>query len=174
MNFDILAALKKKFRTLEEHCRAFDKKELTGLADECNSTLEEIFNLDITTYLLYLTASDSYISGQEIEMFTYITELEVDDADAMRDTIENTNVYSEEFETTVPWIIKIMTRCENALNSINEYSQYSVVEEFVEFFKLLGLTYINVDGEMCEAEKTDYLSYIARIEDYVEDNLIYK
>ena len=174
MNFDILAALKKKFRTLEEHCRAFDKKELTGLADECNSTLEEIFNLDITTYLLYLTASDSYISGQEIEMFTYITELEVDDADAMRDTIENTNVYSEEFETTVPWIIKIMTRCENALNSINEYSQYSVVEEFIEFFKLLGLTYINVDGEMCEAEKTDYLSYISRIEDYVEDNLIYK
>lgn len=174
MDFDVLAALKKRFRTLEDRCRALDKKELTGLSDECNSTLDEIFDLDITTYLLYLTASDSYISGQEIEMFTYITEWEVDDADAMRNTIENTNVYSEEFETTVPWIIKIMTRCENVLNSINAYSQYSVVEEFIEFFKLLGLTYIRVDGEMCEAEKADYLSYIAMIEDYVEDNLIYK
>lgn len=174
MDFNVLAALKKKFRTLEERCRAFDKKELTGISDDYNSTLDEIFNVDITTYLLYLTASDSYISGEEMEMFTYITDLEIDDADSMRDTIENTNVYSQEFESTVPWIIKIMTRCENALNSINGYAQYSIVDEFIDFFKLLGLTYINVDGEICEAEKTDYLSYIGMIENYVEDNLIYK
>ncbi len=173
MKFDVLAALKKKFRTLEECCRTFDKKELTGLSDECNSTLDEIFNLDITTYLLYLTASDSYISGQEIEMFTYITELEIDDANAMRDTIENTNVYSNEFATTVPWIIKIMTRCENTLNSINGYAQYSIVNDFLEFFKLLGLTYISIDDEMCESEKADYLSYISMIEDYIEDKLLY-
>ena len=88
--------------------------------------------------------------------------------------IENTNVYSDEFATTVPWIIKIMTRCENTLNSINGYAQYSIVDEFFEFFKLLGLTYISVDGEMCETEKADYLSYISMIEDYIEDKLLYR
>ena len=174
MNFDVLTALKEKFKKLELLCEEFDEKGFWNKSNDFEETLRDVFGLEVAKFLMCLTASDGYVSSQELEMFNFLTPWEFDDAKEMIDTIRDMNVYNDDFFKTVPWIIEIMTKCENSLNSTEGYARYSVVNEFVDFFKLVGLTYINIDGELSEDEKQDYLEYVGMLDEYVDDNLIYK
>lgn len=170
MNFQHVMIAKRHFEGLIKLCDTIDEK---GLWDKrgIDISLSKVFRTDIAQYMLYLSAADGRLSPDEAQAFRTITGFN-DSADTLIDVIKNQNIYSTDFESTVPLSLKIITEAERNLISygVKLNSEKTTQELFVEFFELLGEVVLNSDGGVTYNEKRDLNIYMSTLKQYVREN----
>lgn len=79
--------------------------------------------------------------------------------------IRDNDIYSIEFENTVPATLTLLVSVANALHIPD------VAEAFVESYKEIGKCLIMCDNDANDTEINDYNIYIKMLERYLDENL---
>lgn len=135
-------------------------------------TIKEVLKGDITRFLMYLSASDGVIASDEVE---FIHEY-LDDPDitftpqSLSDFIDQYNIYSRDFETTAPAIMRLTVRIDNDLVESGVREESSLCETLCGLFKTVGQEFIRCDGDIDDQEMADWETYVNMLDKYIRDN----
>lgn len=153
--------------SLGDLCDAIDQAPL-GIKDFDWPTRKSLI-LDLSSYLMYLSASDGNIVWQEA---AYISEcldttLSVEDIICL---IKENNLYSSEFASRVPLTLQIFVKADNmAIENAN----YSVSNMLYETYGVMGKEFLACDDDIDNEEIDDMLIYLNMLRNYIEENLLY-
>lgn len=165
--------VKKYYDKLCGLCDLLDENGLWNTPEYAGVKLKDIFRHNLAEYLLYLSASDNFITDEESAMYNEVTGFN-GDKNKMISYINENEIYSARFETEVPLIFRLIKECEkNELLqeqplSINLNKSYS--ELFADFFLLASNVFIEVDDEVAFPEMEDSNIYMNTIKKYIFKN----
>lgn len=144
--------LKKNFEGLMTICQALDNNGLWE-KNGINMALSSIFRADIARFMLYLSAADSALSDEEVQLFQTVTGFS-ENADALLQLIRDCELDSNDFATDVPLSIRVITEAEEKLlaRGVKLHPAQSVQALFIGFFQGLGEILLASDDGVAPAE----------------------
>lgn len=153
-------------RELNAACELCDKIESTGLWPLASkASLKEVLRHDLAKFCMYLTASDGKVSGAEALFFKLALGYEMS-VDELIYHIKTENVYSTNFESEVPIIIKTIKGIDEILSQAG-VNGANTVDAFAKLYMLMGSTIIECDDEVTAQEKTDLNIYMNMVYDFI-------
>lgn len=153
-------------RELNAACELCDKIESTGLWPLAGKArLREVLRHDLAKFCMYLTASDGRVAGAEALFFKLALGYEMS-VDELIYHIKSDNIYSTDFESEVPLIIKTIKGIDGVLSAAGINGGHTV-NAFAKLYMLMGSTIIECDDEVREQEKTDLNIYMNMVYNYI-------
>lgn len=163
MAYMTIEDVKGYFETL---CDAFERIEYQGYVNiPLRISYRSLLQLEIGEYMMYLIAADGQLTESELRMFNTITSCTYD-MDELIDYIHKNNIYSINFESTVPISMEIAVK--EQLNGIPG-TEYTYPELVYSLFEYVGRLMVEVDGEVTQTERRDYKIYLNMLDSYLND-----
>ena len=132
-----------------------------------NVPMAGIMAVDLSSFMLYLSASDGSIDPDEVEAYRYITGKNVTGRD-MVNLISKNRIYSESFESRVPMAMEI------AVNSKIKFAdgpnEIPLAVLLFEFYKKLGVAMVTANNAVAANEKRDFNIYLNTVANYLARN----
>ena len=166
MNFQLVKMIQSDF---EGMCKVFDRVEEVGLYKNPfgQFSLRKVLELDIASFLMFLSASDGVIDEDEVELYQAVTGY-TDNVDEIVDFIVENNIYSAEFESTIPISMKIAVEAERNYHKIMEMDhRYTFPGMLYNLYERIGKALIGIDGSITAEERRDYSVYLANLKEYI-------
>ena len=129
-----------------------------------NVPLSGIMMVDLSSFMLYMSASDGSIDSAEVDVFRYITDMNVNGKD-MVGIIKNSNIYSTEFESRVPATMQIAV--DSGINFNDKGNKIPLAVVLFEFYKMLGAAMVAANNEIDKNEKRDFGIYLTTLANYL-------
>lgn len=144
MNYE----LKGFINELYELADSLDKGPF-GLAQNTDSdtTLKKCIQVELCSYLMYLSAADGKIAWQEASFIRDYLDYDLTVDDIHQIIIEN-EIYSTEFEEKVPLSMKVLVNVDNALYKANGYNDQLGSELLLTLFEGLGKEFLVCDADV--------------------------
>ena len=143
-----MASLYQVKNGLEQVYKVLDNvEEGGGKPDGLNASLRDAFKTELMEFLLYLSASDGHVSSSE------------------RDLINENEIYSTKFESTLPLTLRITTVFDKKMqlvSSVVGQSIEAITPAILKFYAGLGEMFTEIDGKSTN-EKKDLEIYIHNI-----------
>ena len=143
-----MASLYQVKNGLEQVYKVLDNvEEGGGKPDGLNASLRDAFKTELMEFLLYLSASDGHVSSSE------------------RDFINENEIYSTKFESTLPLTLRITTVFDKKMqlvSSVVGQSIEAITPAILKFYAGLGEMFTEIDGKSTN-EKKDLEIYIHNI-----------
>ncbi len=155
MNYQDIATAKELFDSLSELCDTMEDAGLWEKTPDITIRLRAVLQSNLAEFMLYLSASDGHLSSQEVEVYQAITGFEGDSTDSLVRYIRDHNIYSEDFESKPPLIMRLMSECERNAVARGIAVKSSVLQSLAFLFKLVGNIIISLDG-ITPTEKRDF------------------
>lgn len=156
MNYELKELVDAMCEAIETTGKTIPQLNLDGCGDAAR--------MNIAQFMMYLSASDGEIKWEEAEAISFYCGINITPTTLGQFVREN-NIYSTEFENTVPIALSLLVAAANALN------RPEVAEGFVETYKEIGKQLIISDNEVNDTEVSDYNIYINMLERYLDENL---
>lgn len=164
------------------------KQDIKNLVNSLVNTMETIGSvagidasagnaakMDLLQFMMYLSASDGEIQWSEASMMSDLIGLNLTPQDIGAFIREN-NVYSTEFENTVPISLQLMVQTENKLLEQNllDSDTPSGPDLILSTFKAVAMAMIEADNDTDSNEISDCEIYIDTMEKYINNNSLRK
>ena len=124
----------------------------------------------MTRFVMYLIASDNSISIDEVEVYRYLTGYCGDNLSSIKANIEDGDVTSYDFQSSIPNSLKIAV---NSTNKIIQYNDNAKTELFfrtyVSSFVFAGREIMRADERISYQERRDFELYIRNLIAYIEE-----
>lgn len=135
-------------------------------------TIKEVLKGDITRFLMYLSASDGVIAANEVDaIHEYLDEPDISfTPESLSKFIDDYNIYSHDFETTVPSILRLTVKIDNEFEKTDSNAPSNISDTLCELFKAVGQDFMRVDGDIHGREVADWETYIKTLDDYIKAN----
>lgn len=163
---------KELLEQLYEYCDKIDETPMGLKYQNKGLTLRQSLFLDISNYLMYLSASDGTVSLSEAKFLGDLLGYSIS-PDEIISLIREHNIYSTKFENTVPLtlqcIIKVDKILQKKVAGFDIESSASAI--FTSFFNALGKAFILCDQNINENERRDFLIYKDTLVSYVRKEL---
>ena len=166
MNFQLVKTIQSDF---EGMCNVFDRVEEIGLYKNPfgQFSLRKVLELDIAGFLMFLSASDGVIDEEEVELYQAVTGY-TDSVDEIVDFIVENNIYSAEFESTIPISMKVAVEAERNYHKIMEMDhRYTFPGMLYNLYERIGKALIGIDGSITAEERRDYSVYLTNLKEYI-------
>lgn len=145
-----MATVEQVYELIDRTCDIINRLfDIVGLNDDS----EPAVRFELGKFMMYLSASDGTISVEEAEVISKISHLDVTPTN-IGECIREHNIYSTEFEQTVPTVFNILINVDN--NLIRKGIDISGSDILLSAYKAVGELAIKADGEVNENEKNDY------------------
>ena len=140
-----------------------------GLAQNTDSdtTLKKCIQVELCSYLMYLSAADGKIAWQEASFIRDYLDYDLTVDDIHQIIIEN-EIYSTEFEEKVPLSMKVLVNVDNALYKANGYNDQLGSELLLTLFEGLGKEFLVCDADVSENEIRDLSIYLTMLRNYID------
>ena len=172
MNYQDLEKAKGYFDKIAQLCDTIDEKDLWDKPNGCDITLRGILQSDIAEFIMYLSASDGTLSFEEVQAYRVITGFGGDTIDSIKAHIKDNNIYSMDFESEPPLIMKLLSKAERNALMYGLKLETSILEFMVSLYKIIGKIIISIDGGITYSEKRDLNIIMRTIEDYAKEHSI--
>ena len=161
-------------------------QQLLSLANEIGDLLDSILRsanvdldgtdgrtlikFDLAQFMMYLSASDGRIQWSEANEIRAYLGLD-STPEKINNWIRNKNIYSSEFEQTVPITMQTIVQADNILydNGKRNFNQCGA-EALIAVYKAAGEELIKSDSDVDDNEMKDYHIYISMLEKYMYEN----
>jgi len=163
--------LKKLIDTLEGTCDAYDKISGDKNPDQ-DITTRNVLRFDLTMYLMYLSASDSTISWQEAKYINDYFEWNFSTED-IKKLITKNRVYSTEYESSVPQIMKLFVTIDKATYDAGQQPEIALSEMLYVVYEQIGKEFLACDENIAENEVRDLTIYLTTLRNYINEELIH-
>lgn len=169
--------LKGTYEHMKELCRfvfqAGHVQEKLNLDDD--KSLEKLFEVEMISFLAYIAASDGVISWKESRFISELLGQSVT-PNKLNQFIIDKDIYSEEFEQTVPACMQIFVAFDNAVYESNGSMDTESSEMLYTIYLLLSKAMIEYDGKVMdslnESDLEDLVNYLTMLRAYMEENLV--
>lgn len=156
--------------TISKMYGMFDMVEaIQGVPEEFHMSLKELLQEDLHRYLMFLASSDGEISESEKDFMNELFDSDMT-IHEYADHIHENNTYSIDFENDIPMSLRIMTmfdaKCEIFSDLVDELPNMASL--LLDLYKKIGIEFITCDGEVHEQEKQDFISYISKKHDFLD------
>lgn len=160
--------IKELYENLASLCDSYDKN---GWNDHYpDIILRETLHVDIIQFICYLSASDGRIADSEADIFGFFTDLGFTTKEELHKIIDDFEIYSYDFESEPPFILKLLRDIEKKLIRRNLVdSSLSILDVVAETFELIGSAVISIDGGVTYNEKRDLNIYMNTINQYIAE-----
>lgn len=140
-----------------------------GLAQNTDSdtTLKKCIQVELCSYLMYLSAADGKIAWQEASFIRDYLDYDLTVDDIHQIIIDN-EIYSTEFEEKVPLSMKVLVNVDNALYKANGYNDQLGSELLLTLFEGLGKEFLACDADVSENEIRDLSIYLTMLRNYID------
>lgn len=166
MDLRIIKLAKQEY---EDMCNVFDSLEKKGVVSSPSGSmkLRDVLRMDVANYLMYLSASDGQIDPNEVIVYQMITGMR-NDADEIREFIEENDIYSTSFGSTVPASLKIAADAEYRIFMVTGET-ITFPEQVIRMFEKIGQVIIEADGGVTDSERRDYSTYIETLKEHLRN-----
>jgi hypothetical protein len=152
--------LRRYLRSIYDVCECADAD---GVSIEFAGTelgLRRLFEIDITAYLLYLTASDTIIAQEEID---FVNELmgRSYSIDECTEQIERSGLMGNSFDNETPLSFKLLV-------DYTRHQGKDISDTLMSFYDALGVCIANIDNEYVAVEDSARRNYIYLLRGYKE------
>lgn len=161
-------------KTLQQLYILLDTVERNGgKPSGIDASLRNVFQLDLHTFFMYLSAADGKISAEERSFMNYLFDTNMSGQDYVRFIKEN-NIYSTDFEERTPVTLQVLTDFDKkipALAAIAGKKINPLTPMFLTFYEEAGKVFVACDGaEQNEVQELqNYINgVVARIAENVE------
>lgn len=123
-------------------------EENGGKPSGINTSLRNVFKIDLHTFFMYLSAADGKISSEERGFMNYLFDSNMSGQDYVRFINEN-NIYSTDFEEKTPITLQILTNFDKKtqlLAGIVGKSLDPLTPLFLKFYAEAGKVFVACDG----------------------------
>ena len=164
-----LSVIKLAKQEYEDMCNVFDSLEKKRVVDSPSGSmkLRDVLRMDVANYLVYLSASDGQIDPNEVMVYQMITGMK-NDAEEIKEFIEENNIYSASFGSTVPASLKIAVEAEYRIVMVTGET-ITFPEQVIRLFEKIGQVLIEADGGVTESERKDYNAYIETLKEHLRN-----
>lgn len=135
--------------------------------------LSNILKLDLMCFLAYLAAADGVISWKECRYIGSLFDVNIT-PDKLNELIMEKDIYSVEFETTVPKMLQLFVACDNSIYSAGVELEEEFGKSLISLYMILGQGLVESNGRSVNddyfPEKSDFEIYLRMLQSYVEDN----
>ncbi len=142
-----------------------------------NETIEDgerFAKFQMAEFAMYLSASDGTIKWEEARMISQYFDLHLTQ-DEIADFIREHNIYSTEFESTPPFILKTLVDMDRRLYEAGRLSNpddKSVSEMLLATYAEIAIELIYSDGDVDEKEVNDADIYLGMMDKYLDEHLV--
>jgi hypothetical protein len=119
---------------------------------------------------MYLSASDGRLSAEEIQAYRFITGFDGDNLDTIKRHIEENNIYSMDFESEPPLIMKLISEAERNAIMYGAKLDSSLLDVIAAFYEAVGEFIISIDGGITYNEKRDFNIIMGTIQGFASDH----
>lgn len=133
-----------------------------------------IAKLLMAEFAMYLSASDGTIQWEEARMIAEYFDLPMNQ-NSVADFIREHNIYSTEFESTVPIIFTILVQTDNILyqnGAFEDPKSRAGSEILFETYQAIARELINCDGDEAANEVADANIFLEMLDRYLDENLL--
>lgn len=174
-NDDISKAVKNAYRQM---CELFvmlsEKFEFSKHIGEGDIDFEDMFKADVFDYLAYLAASDGVLSLADVTFINEVLGLKFNPGILDR-KIKDRNIYSKEFENSVPMSFKLMIAIDNVIDNMDDKPDNMVCDGYKFMLVLLTKHLIAKNGRSMDdampTEKENIVIYFSTLQDYMDTHL---
>ena len=129
---------------------------------ETIDSVKDLVSFEVLRLWLHLSASDGTIDDSEVGLINTIFQLN-GTAEDVRDLIIDTDIYTTDFSESLPLSFVI------AIYSEEWFSKYAnaeikLADIVLEGWLQLGAVLLEIDGDICAREKSDFVELMANIE----------
>lgn len=132
-----------------------------------NVPMAGIMAVDLSSFMLYLSASDGSIDPDEVEAYRYITGKNVTGRD-MVNLISKNRIYTESFESRVPLTMEIAVK--ERIKFTSALHEIPLAVLLFDFFKTLGMAIVTANNAVAANEKRDFNIYLNMLANYLAKN----
>lgn len=161
-----LVNAKEFYDKLSELCMSIDRQNWASLPAGSKLTVTDVLRIDVARFIMYLCASDGRLTPEELEVFNYITGYRIQSVQSLGKMINDSGVYSTDFESEPPLIMTLIKRAEDNLASQGGGSD-SALPVVVSLFEAIGAVLISADGGVTYNEKRDLNIYIDTMRKFI-------
>lgn len=166
MELDTLYELRKLVDTTLDICDTIEKTGLWTLSGKIR--MRHMLQVDLYRFCHYLAASDGRITVKESAFINTVIGINTD-INEMLSFIKKENIYSTEFESTVPLIIRGAVEAERRIKKLGAADGAETSSLFVNCFAAVGKAFVTCDG-IDEQEIEDYKIYMTTINNYIKES----
>ena len=141
-----------------------------GVAQTSSTTLKNCLEVELLSYLMYLSAADGKISWEESAFIRDYMEYDLTTDDIHQLIVEN-QIYSTKFEGTVPLSMKVFVRADNAIYDVEGHNDFLASELLFDVFECLGKEFLSCDDNVSDDEIRDLTIYLHMLENYINNEV---
>ena len=166
MDIKLINVAKEYFSLVTED---MDKLQNAGFVKSKNDIkLSDVYKDDIADFILYQIASDKQINIDEVNAFRFLTGYGGDDIDSLKKYIEESNLMSYDYQSTVPVSLKLLISATNDEVIFQGIERSYLIEAYVRSFMLVGKITMAADDRVSYAERQDFELFIKNLINYIE------
>ena len=174
MNYQNLKTAKEFYESIADLCDTLDEGNWWEKPEDSSISLREILKRDVAEFIMYLSAADGTIAYEELQVYKMITGFGGDSIQSIRNYIQENNIYSTNFESEPPLIMKLFNIAERNAIMCGADFEHSILESLVDLFEIIGKVLISIDGGITYSEKRDYNIIMRTITEYAADHNLLK
>lgn len=141
-----------------------------GVAQTSNTTLKNCIEVELLSYLMYLSAAGGKIASEESAFLRDYFEYDFTTDDIHQFIVEN-HIYSTEFEQTVPLSMKVFVRADNTIYDEEGHNDFLASELLFDIFEYLGKEFLACDNDVSDDEIRDLTIYLHMLENYINNEV---
>ena len=172
MNYQDVKKAREYIEAVADICDTVERKGLWEKPEGCELPLRDVFQMDIAKFIMYLSASDGTLSFEELQAYREITGFGGDTIDTIKEFIKENNIYSMDFESEPPLIMKILCTAERYARMLGASFDESILKTIALLYKVIGRIIVSIDGGITYNEKRDLNIILSTIEGYADEHNI--
>lgn len=150
-----------------------EKSNLNEKLADAGVKASAILKVDIVHFLAYLAASDGVISWNEARYIGNLIGASMT-PDKLNELIVENDLYSEEFEETVPMTLQMMVKVDNAVYESSAHVDIEAGEAVLTTYLLVGRGLVESNGVTVDTMdpdmKSDFENYLGMMKHYIDEN----
>ena len=132
--------------------------------------LSDVYQHDIADFILYQIAADKQIDVDEVNAFRFLTGYGGDDIDSLKKYIEENNLLSYDYQSTIPSSLRFLVSATNDEKMFRDIERSYLIEAYVRSFKLVGEITMTANDRVSYDERRAFELYIKNLLGYIGDH----
>lgn len=170
MNYQDIVKAREFYEKVAELCDVIDERGLWDKPAGSDVTLRDILQHDVANFIMYLSAADGRLSMEEVQAYRAITGFGGDNFESIKRNIEKNKIYSMDFESEPPLIMKLISQAERKAVMYGVRFESSALQPLAAMYRLIGAVIISIDGGISYTEKRDFGIIMNTIDGYARDH----
>lgn len=134
------------------------------------SQLREAFGMELASFLMYLSASDSHIDSEEARFIRDYVGLDLD-ARVIKQFVIEQELYSTDYAYKVPITLDLLVKVDNAIFDRDGKNDDLMSELFYQIYGAIGKEFLACDNDISDEEIEHLSIYLNNIKNFMDSEL---